>query len=159
VDPVPSGAVREMGADLCVAVNVVPSLKRGVKTVLARWYHRVASLNPLTRITGSLGMPSMFDLGMNAFQMLQHELGNHRAISADVLIKPDLTEFTWIEFYRARELIERGAEAAERALPQMRRVLAERLQARGYGRSATTRRIAPALVIGERADDRAERAG
>jgi NTE family protein len=150
VDPVPGGAVREMGADICVAVNVVPPLKRGVQTVLARWYHRMAWLNPLSRLSGSLGMPSMFDLGMNAFQMLQHELGNHRAISADVLITPDLSEFTWIEFYRARELIERGVEAAERALPQMRRVLDERLAARGYGRRMAQRRQGPpALVFGQ----------
>jgi NTE family protein len=149
VDPVPGSVVREMGADICIAVNVVPPLKRGVQTVLARWYHRLAWLNPLSRLSGSLGMPSMFDLGMNAFQMLQHELGNHRAISADVLITPDLSEFTWIEFYRARELIERGVEAAERALPHMRRVLDERLAARGYGRTAHRRQGPPALVFGQ----------
>jgi NTE family protein len=149
VDPVPGGVVREMGADICVAVNVVPPLKRGVQTVLARWYHRLAWFNPLSRLSGSLGMPSMFDLGMNGIQMLQHELGNHRAIAADVLITPDLTEFTWIEFYRARELIERGIEAAERALPQIRRVLDERLAARGYGRTAQRRQNPPALVFGQ----------
>lgn len=154
VDPVPGSVVREMGADVCVAVNVVPPLKRGVQTVLARWYHRMAWLNPLSRLSGSLGMPSMFDLGMNAFQMLQHELGNHRAISADVLITPDLSEFTWIEFYRARELVERGAEAAERALPALRRVLDERLAARGYGRTGQRRQGVPALALGAGADAR-----
>ena len=49
---------------------------------------------------------------MNSTQQLQHELGNFEAISADVRIVPDLSEFTWIEFYRPRELIERGLEAA-----------------------------------------------
>jgi predicted acylesterase/phospholipase RssA len=64
---------------------------------------------------------------MNSMQTLQHELGNFKAISADVRINPDLSGFTWIEFHRALELIERGAEAAERALPEIRRVLAERM--------------------------------
>jgi predicted acylesterase/phospholipase RssA len=64
---------------------------------------------------------------MNSIQTLQHELGNFKAISADVRINPDLSEFTWIDFHRALELIERGAEAAERAIPEIQRVLAERM--------------------------------
>jgi predicted acylesterase/phospholipase RssA len=43
-----------------------------------------------------------------------------------VSITPDLSEFTWIEFYKTQGLIERGAEAAEKALPQIKRLLAER---------------------------------
>jgi hypothetical protein len=31
----------------------------------------------------------MFDIIMNSMQVLQHELGNFKAISADVLINPD----------------------------------------------------------------------
>jgi predicted acylesterase/phospholipase RssA len=69
----------------------------------------------------------MFDITMNSIQQLQHELGNFKAISADVRIHPDLSELTWIEFYRPQELIERGARATERALPEIRRVLAEKL--------------------------------
>jgi len=48
----------------------------------------------------------------------------------DVHINPDLSEFTWIESYRPMELIAHGAEATERALPELKRVLAERLRAR-----------------------------
>ena len=151
VDPVPGEVVREMGADLCIAVNVVPPLRKGVQTVLARWYHRLNRLNPLAYVAGSLGMPSMFDLGMNSIQMLQHELGNYRTMSADVLINPDLAEFTWIELYRAAELIERGAEAAERALPQLRQLIADRVAARGYGATAA-RPAAPPLVLGRPPD-------
>ena len=65
-------------------------------------------------------MPNLFDIVMNSMQILQYELGNFKAISADVLINPDLSDFTWIEYYRADELIERGAEAARRALPAIR---------------------------------------
>jgi len=79
------------------------------------------------------GMPSMFNVVMNTLQTLQYELGNFKAISADVRINPDLSAYTWIEFYRALELIERGAEAAERALPEIKRVLAERLRAPARG--------------------------
>jgi NTE family protein len=128
-DPVPAEVVREMGADLCIAVNAVPPLKKGVDTVLSRLYRRVNTLNVFSYLNLSHGMPSMFDLVMNTMQILQHELGNFKAISADIRINPDLAGHTWIEFYRPEELIARGAEAAERALPEIKRLLGERLTA------------------------------
>jgi len=131
VDPVPAEVAREMGADVCIAVNVVPQLERGVETVLSRWYRRANALNPLSYLGESRGMPSTFDTIMNAIQVLQYELGNFKAISADVRINPDLAGFTWIEFYRPLELIERGAVATERAIPEIKRVLAERAPAWG----------------------------
>jgi predicted acylesterase/phospholipase RssA len=60
-------------------------------------------------------------------QTLQYERGNFKAISADVLINPDLSDFTWIEYYRAEELIARGAEAATRALPMIEKAIEARI--------------------------------
>jgi NTE family protein len=125
LDPVPAEVVREMGADVCIAVNVVPPLKKGVDNVLTRAWRRLSYLNPLSYLGNSRGLPNTFDIVMNSIQALEHELGNFKAISADARIVPDLSDFTWIEFYRPRELIERGAAAAERALPEIRRILDE----------------------------------
>jgi NTE family protein len=116
-DPVPAEVARDMGADLTIAVNVVPRLKRGVETVISSWYRTLNTFNPLSYLGESEAMPSMFDIVMNSMQTLQYELGNFKAISADVLINPDLSDFTWIEYYRAQELIDRGMAAATRALP------------------------------------------
>src|SRR5258706_3658502 len=117
-DPVPAEITSEMGADLIVAVNVVPPLKRGVETAVSYWYRRLNAFNPLSYvIENQQDLPSLFDIIMNSMQILQYELGNFKAITADVLINPDLSDFTWIEYYRADELIERGAEAADRAYP------------------------------------------
>ena len=123
-DPVPAQVVAGMGADITVAVNVVPPMKRGVETAMSYWYRRLNQLNPLTYLAPEAAdMPNLFDIVMNAMQILQYELGNFKAISADVLINPDLSDFTWIEYYRADELIERGAEAARRALPQIQKAI------------------------------------
>ncbi|MEQ1728707.1 MAG: patatin-like phospholipase family protein [Vicinamibacterales bacterium] len=123
-DPVPAQVVIGMGADITVAVNVVPPMKRGVETAMAYWYRRLSVLNPLSYIAPETqDMPNLFDIVMNAMQILQYELGNFKAITADVLINPDLSDFTWIEYYRADELIERGAQAARRALPQIRKAI------------------------------------
>jgi NTE family protein len=126
VDPVPADVVHEMGADVCIAVNAVPALKRGVQTVLSRWYRHVNALNPLAYLGESRELPSTFDTVMNAIQALQHELGAFNSISADVRIDPDLADFTWIEFHRPLEIIERGARATEEALPRIRAALERR---------------------------------
>ena len=113
---------------LCVAVNVVPPLKRGVENALTKLVREVNRFNPLTYISGgAVGMPNMFDIIMNSMQILQYELGNFKAISADVLINPDLSDFTWVEYYRSQELIDRGIEAAEKAMPAIQRVLNQKM--------------------------------
>jgi NTE family protein len=126
VNPVPAEVVREMGADLCIAVNAVPAPEKGVTNALTRMWRRVNTLNPLSYLGESRHLPNTMDVFMNTLQILQHELGKFKAISADVIITPNLNEFTWVEFYKTEGLIERGAEAAEKALPQIKRLLAER---------------------------------
>ena len=134
-DPVPAEVAVDMGADLTVAVNVVPRMKRGVETVLSSWYRKINAFNPLNYLVDAEDMPNLFDIVMNSMQILQYELGNFKAISADVLINPDLSDFTWIEYYRADELIERGARAAERALPALKKAIEAKI--------APIRRAAP----------------
>src|SRR5438034_841926 len=113
-------------ADVTIAVNAVPQLRRGVQTVLSKAYRRLKSIDPLSYLAGSRDLPNMVDLIMNSMQTLQYELGNFKAISADVRINPDLSALTWVEFYRPQEFIDRGSEAAERALAEIKRVLTER---------------------------------
>ena len=126
-DPVPLKVVKDMGADVAVAVNVVPPMKRGIETALSYWYRRLNALNPLSYMSDGQDLPNLFDIVMNSMQILQYELGNFKAITADVLINPDLSDFTWIEYYRADELIERGAEAAERELPMIEKAIEAKL--------------------------------
>jgi NTE family protein len=126
-DPVPAEVVNLMGADLCIAVNVVPPLKRGVENAVSKIVRVANRMNPLSYLNGAAGMPNMFDIIMNAMQTLQYELGNFKAISADVLINPDLSDFTWVEYYRSAELIQRGVEAAERAMPAIQRALDQKM--------------------------------
>jgi NTE family protein len=85
------------------------------------------TFNPLSYLSDSQDLPNLFDIVMNSMQILQYELGNFKAIRADVLINPDLSDFTWIEYYRADELIERGAEAAEKELPAIEKAIESRI--------------------------------
>lgn len=126
-DPVPAETVNMMGADLCIAVNVVPPLKKGVENAVSKTFRMMRMFNPLSWLEGSSELPNMFDIIMNAMQILQYELGNFKAISADVLINPELSDFTWVEYYRSEELIQRGIEAAEQAMPAIKRAYAQKM--------------------------------
>lgn len=126
-DPVPAEIARQMGADLVIATNVVPPLKRGVENVVSKAYRQINRLNPLSYIGDSRYLPNGFDIIMNSMQILQYELGNFKAISADVLINPDLSDFTWIEYYRSEELMQRGIDAAEKSLPAIRKAIDDKL--------------------------------
>jgi NTE family protein len=130
VDPVPAEVAFDQGADACLAVNVVPQLQKGVDTVLTRMTKRVNRLNPFAYSNGAREMPSIFDVVMSSIHILEYELGNFKAMSADVRINIDCADFTWIEFYRAQELIERGEQAAQKALPAIRAALAAGSSAR-----------------------------
>lgn len=122
-DPVPAETLRHMGADLCIAVPVVPPLKKGVETAISKWSRRLNVMNPFAYLSSDSDMPNAFDITMNSLQTLQHELGLYKVISADVSILPELSDFTWTDFDRSHELIERGVEAAEAALPALRKML------------------------------------
>jgi NTE family protein len=122
-DPVPAETVRQMGADLCVAVPVVPPLKSGVENAISKWTGRLNLFNPFSYFGLGTGMPNSFDIVMNSLQTLQHELGLYKIIAADVTIQPELSDFTWTDFDRSHELVERGIEAAESALPSLRKLL------------------------------------
>lgn len=75
-------------------------------------------------------MPDIVDVLMNSLQVSQYELGNFKSLAADARINVNLADFTWIEFYRALELIERGRAAAEPAIEHVREAYADRVAAR-----------------------------
>ena len=127
VDPVPADVARDMGADVVLAVNVVPKLNGEVRTPLSRAFSSLNRWNPLARLNGTVGAPHIVDIFMNSLVAIQYELGNFKAMTADVLINVDLADYTWIDFTSAIPIIERGAVAAEAALPAIREAYEQRL--------------------------------
>jgi NTE family protein len=126
IDPVPSDLAYEMGADVCIAVNVIPTLRAGVETGLTRASRVANSLNPFSYLSQSREMPNILDVGMNALQIVAYELGSFKARDADLLLNVDLSDHTWIDFHHAEELLNRGVQTVERALPRIREAIAVR---------------------------------
>ena len=127
IDPVPADVVREMGANIVVAINVVPQLRRGVTTALSRSFRRISKLNPFSHLGDSRSLPDIVDVFMNSLQAVQRELGTYKALRSDVLINVELAEFTWIDFHRALEIIERGRIAGAEAAPRVLQAITARL--------------------------------
>jgi NTE family protein len=124
VDPLPVDVAREMGADIVIGVNAVSNLDGEAATVLTRVSRGLNLINPFAYLGGRRHSLNLLDVVMRSFQVIEHQLGAGSSHSADVIVQPDLGHYTWIEFYRAPEIIERGAAAAEDAITEIEAVVA-----------------------------------
>ena len=100
--PVPVGVARELGADLVIAVDVSrqPAEQRDFGSTVALLSH--------------------------AFVILEHSMAERDAKLADVVIRPDLARVPATDLAARNEAIRAGEEAARAALPQIRRLIAEK---------------------------------
>jgi NTE family protein len=149
VDPVPCDVARELGADIVIGVSATPRPNAGSATMLTRVSRGLNRLNPLAYFGGRLRGLNLLDAVMSSFQVAEHELGHYLARAADVVVEPDLSAHTWIELYRAPEIVARGADAGTAAIPEIERVLADRLTgfAPDHASGFTTNGAAPAATV------------
>lgn len=99
IDRVPIGIVREMGADITIAVDVVPRVSQ-------------------TQVK------NIFDVIMQTLGIMEREILNQRIPAADLLIQPELSDISPSAFMRAKECIHRGEMAAKEQIPQLKKLIA-----------------------------------
>jgi NTE family protein len=108
--PVPVGLVKRMGADFIIAVNVNPDVSgRMGKTSKQRVEARKE--------------PNIFQVMMQSIYITTYSLAWNSLTEADVIIEPDLANIGAGEFRRVRELITKGRQATEDAIPEIKRKL------------------------------------
>ncbi len=109
----PADVLIERGAELVVGVDVVAKLPQrfagNVATTPARALKRASAVATLLRVT------EVQAYGMTAV----------RSGTVDLMIRPDTSAFDFSDFSSARQLAETGEIAAEEALPQLKRMLAD----------------------------------
>ncbi len=110
--PVPVNVVRKMGADFVIAVNVNPDVTK-----------RIGKANK-ARIAAKKE-PNILQIAMQSLYITTYALAQRSMAGADVGIEPDLGGMTSSDFKLAGKAIYRGREAAEKALPEIRKKLAE----------------------------------
>jgi NTE family protein len=100
-NPVPADVVRQMGADFVFAVDIS-----------SRWI----------RIDNDLSeMKDNSSFIASAFSVVEYEVAQHVLKQADIVLRPAVMTYDWLEFFRAKELIAAGARETERNLREIRK--------------------------------------
>lgn len=99
-NPVPADVVREMGADFVIAVDVS-----------SRW---IRIDNDLAE---AQNVPSFI---ASAFAVVEYEVAQHILKQADLVLRPPVMTYDWLDFFRAKELIATGIEEVGRSLGKIR---------------------------------------
>ncbi len=115
VNPVPTQTVRQMGADIVVAVDLMSPTDPAEVTRGAP--------------EGSAGMPgrrapNLVEMLWRSNEIMQGEVTARSAATADVTIQPKLGRSRWSDFSRrGRSFVAAGEEATRKALPELRSLL------------------------------------
>jgi len=95
---VPTKIARDLGADYVIAVDVGFCVRKGK-------------------------IDNIFQMMMQSFQIMGEELNRYQSRDADAIIKVFLTDIDQAAFEKSREIIAKGAEAAEAAVWQIKKDL------------------------------------
>lgn len=98
VDRIPITTVRKMGADLVIAVDVGFGI-------------------------GSAKLSNIFEILIQASDIMQREICKHCWPQADVLIEPAVSQFSGMDLRKANELMEAGMEATRAKIPEIKNLL------------------------------------
>ena len=104
MNPVPTKTVRDMGADFVISVNVLPKVLP-------------------SKAVSDNKEPNIFTIIMKTFYILDSKLIETSIRGADVVIQPDIAHISFTDFQRAEECIEKGIEAAQSVIPEIKRKL------------------------------------
>ncbi|WP_088280466.1 patatin-like phospholipase family protein [Ideonella sp. A 288] len=98
VSPLPVKTARNLGCDFVVAVDV------GTRP------HRQS-------------LPGMYEVILQSFEIMGRALSEQESLTADLLVRPDTSQYASSDFNVRREMIQAGYEAGQRALPELKRRL------------------------------------
>lgn len=146
VNPVPVSAARALGARLVIAVNLNSDMlgrggtisSHGPDEEDARLLNEMRSrpeglrriLSPefllKRQLIGDKRSPNIATIMVDAFNIMQDRVTRSRLAGdpPDVMIAPRCGKIGLFDFHRAKEAIEIGAQAAERAIPDIKDALA-----------------------------------
>jgi len=138
MNPLPTDVLSSLGVKKVIAVNVLQSpenvaatLELGRKEIqekdernASRGLNKFLGLRNFKK-SRNVPKPTISDIIINTLQAAEYVIAKISAQTADVYIHPDLVGMQWYEFYRIKELIKVGEEAALKALPQLKAVIEE----------------------------------
>lgn len=133
LNPLPTNVLTDMGVKKIIAVNVLQSpeevdwSQQKEDENLIKYFNLSFAKHPFKFIGFRLGRlmskaftPNIADIIVRTLQASEFMIAEQSAKQADVLIHPDLRGISWFEFYEVNQLIKRGEEAAQKALPAIK---------------------------------------
>lgn len=100
IDRVPVSVVREMGADIIIAVDV-------------------------SHVKRNEDITSIFDVILQSIDIMQDELVRHREIGSDIMIRPRVEQFSSRAFTNIEEIIRIGEEETKQHIPKIKQLIEE----------------------------------
>lgn len=107
VKPIPVRALKDMGADILIAVNVLPYLNNKQEQ---KEKNRVRA-------------PSIMSVVIRMIYILGYQAAQEDLSCADIVITPEVGHIFPASFHRANECIIKGKQAAELAIPEIKKAL------------------------------------
>ncbi|MBA7507375.1 hypothetical protein ES706_06094 [subsurface metagenome] len=105
VNPVPVSVLRQMGADLIIAVNVIPTVRDRAQRV------------------EKVKEPHLISVIMQSLYIASYSAVRSSLEGADIVIEPQMEDITYGDFSRAEECILQGALATQGSIPEIKRQL------------------------------------
>jgi len=113
VNPVPSQTVRQLGADIVIAVDLMSPSGQS---------HRLKTES--NGRNGRKRLPNLVEMLWRANEIMQEEVTLRSAATADITIAPPLGRVRWSDFsQRGREFIVLGEQATREKLGEMRELI------------------------------------
>ena len=112
-DPVPTRAVRKMGADVLLSIDVDD--REPLLLESATPWMEEANYAPSRK---SLS-PHIVDVLLRAYEVSVSTINMHSDLEADVVIRPQTRSVSLLQFTRGPHLVAAGREAVEQSLPAL----------------------------------------
>lgn len=101
IDRVPVSVVKEMGADIVIAVDV-------------------------SRVKTDAEINNIYDVIMQSLDIMQMELVENRQIASDIMIRPQVEKYSARAFTNIEEIILMGEEEARKHIESIKKMIEER---------------------------------
>lgn len=102
--PVPTQIVRDMGADIVIAVNLDTFFFPNTEISVAK-------------------KPSLTNVAVSTLNLLRYHLAKENIKTADIILEPNVSGESFIKFVHGKHIIEEGARVTEQIIPRLQSLL------------------------------------
>ncbi len=138
LNPLPTNVLTALGIKKIIAVNVLQSpvdVAKGYELARAKAQEeeKIPFLKSprqylsfrINRFFYRVFWPNIPDIIVRTLQATEYVIAQQSALQADIIIHPDLSGINWFELYQVNKLLRAGEEAAYKALPEIKKLIAE----------------------------------